>query len=141
MGAPGHGEHVSEARLTERVLMPGDFYQSPPHSYPHLPTNLFQPHIPFSTQERSAQQTCFAHLAVKSSTKALITATTADNFYVCLVLLIFTKIAAQREFDFLSLLLKSRSATFTHSESFFCPIALVADNIKLSENRRCQKIP
>lgn len=53
--------------------------------------------------------------------------------------LFVAKIAAQREFDFLSLLLKSRSATFAHSESFFCPIALVADNIKLSENRRCQK--
>lgn len=54
--------------------------------------------------------------------------------------LFVAKIAAQRVFDFLRLLLKSRSATFAHSKSFFfCPIALVADNIKLSENRRCQK--
>lgn len=52
------------------------------------------------------------------------------------------KTAAQREFDSLSLLLKSHSAIFATENLFFffpCPIALVADNIKLSENKRCQR--
>lgn len=88
----------------------------PPISINHMYT--------LSAQESSFQQTCFAHfLAVKSSTQALITETTAENFYICLVLFA-AKTAAHREFAFLSLLLKSHSATFAHSQPLFLPNCL-----------------
>lgn len=128
-GHRGRESLWAEARPTERALMPSDFYQNPPHTWqpiyfnhmhPSLPSKLVLPIWLWKAPPRPWLQ----------QPQLTISTFVLSCFFVA-------KIAAPREFDFLSLLLKSRAATFAHSESFFCPTALVADNIKLSEKRRC----
>lgn len=125
----------TEVRPTERASMSSDFYQSPTAPC-HLPKISLNHIYPFLLRRDAPSELIWPICLWKAPQRPWLQQPQVTISTFVLSCLFVAKTAAQREFDFLSLLLKSHSAT--SANLFFCPIALVADNIKLSRRRRCQ---